>query len=351
MKQIGIIMQYTFNDAIRKKAFKISTVIVVLLIALLCALPRVIASFDDGDSSAEEEQTAAASYAGKCYYIDDQNLIPGGAEALQSYFINTEILTGSGESLAQYKDEIGEDGTVSAIVITKSEASAVPGIQIITKDFMSGISGDGDQETQNSLEAAGTPAYGETLMAASVSDPVYFNSAGERVIQWDLITVPDWIERDLLPVNEYSRPGIYLDDVDGIVVHYTGNPGTTAEQNRSYFENLASGADETYASSHFVIGIDGTIIQCVPLSEVAYASNDRNYDTISIECCHEDESGEFTQATYDSLVRLTSWLADTFLIDRDGIIRHYDVTGKICPKYFVDNEDAWTQFLDDVEAD
>ena len=159
MKQIGIIMQYTFNDAIRKKAFKISTVIVVLLIALLCTLPRVIASFDDGDSSAEEEQTAAASYAGKCYYIDDQNLIPGGAEALQSYFINTEILTGSGESLAQYKDEIGEDGTVSAIVITKSEASAVPGIQIITKDFMSGISGDGAAE-------ALTEAYVSDLLTA-----------------------------------------------------------------------------------------------------------------------------------------------------------------------------------------
>ncbi|PWM22572.1 MAG: ABC transporter permease [Clostridiales bacterium] len=159
MKQIGIIMQYTFNDAIRKKAFKISTIIVVLLIALLCALPRVIASFDDGDNSAEEEQTAAASYAGKCYYIDDQNLIPGGAEALQSYFTNTEILTGSGESLDQYKDEIGEDGTVSAIVITKSETSAVPGIQIITKDFMSGISGDGAAE-------ALTEAYVSDLLTA-----------------------------------------------------------------------------------------------------------------------------------------------------------------------------------------
>ena len=159
MKQIGIIMQYTFNDAIRKKAFKISTIIVVLLIALLCALPRVIASFDDGDNSAEEEQTAAASYAGKCYYIDDQNLIPGGAEALKSYFTNTEILTGSGESLDQYKDEIGEDGTVSAIVITKSETSAVPGIQIITKDFMSGISGDGAAE-------ALTEAYVSDLLTA-----------------------------------------------------------------------------------------------------------------------------------------------------------------------------------------
>ena len=159
MKQIGIIMQYTFNDAIRKKAFKISTIIVVLLIALLCALPRVIASFDDGDNSAEEEQTAAASYAGTCYYIDDQNLIPGGAEALKSYFTNTEILTGSGESLDQYKDEIGEDGTVSAIVITKSETSAVPGIQIITKDFMSGISGDGAAE-------ALTEAYVSDLLTA-----------------------------------------------------------------------------------------------------------------------------------------------------------------------------------------
>ena len=130
-----------------------------MLIALLCALPRVIASFDDGDNSAEEEQTAAASYAGKCYYIDDQNLIPGGAEALKSYFTNTEILTGSGESLDQYKDEIGEDGTVSAIVITKSETSAVPGIQIITKDFMSGISGDGAAE-------ALTEAYVSDLLTA-----------------------------------------------------------------------------------------------------------------------------------------------------------------------------------------
>ena len=174
MKQIGIIMQYTFNDAIRKKAFKISTIIVVLLIALLCALPRVIASFDDGDNSAEEEQTAAASYAGKCYYIDDQNLIPGGAEALQSYFTNTEILTGSGESLDQYKDEIGEDGTVSAIVITKSETSAVPGIQIITKDFMSGISGDGAAE-------ALTEAYVSDLLTAQGVAPTDNNLFGGTI--------------------------------------------------------------------------------------------------------------------------------------------------------------------------
>ncbi len=44
---------------------------------------------------------------------------------------------------------------------------------------------------------------------------------------------------ELLTVNEYSRPGTELAQVNGIVVHYTANPGTTAEQNRSYFESLA----------------------------------------------------------------------------------------------------------------
>lgn len=180
------------------------------------------------------------------------------------------------------------------------------------------------------------------------SRSVYLDQTGKRVIQWEKIQVPDWVEKDLLPVNEYSRPGAYLDDVAGIVIHYTANPGTTAEQNRNYFAGL-SDSGETYVSSHFIIGIDGTIIQCVPMSEVAYASNDRNGDTISIECCHEDESGRFTEETYDSLVKLVAWISDTYMISTKDIIRHYDVTGKICPKYFVDHEDSWEKFLRDVE--
>ena len=32
------------------------------------------------------------------------------------------------------------------------------------------------------------------------------------------------------------------------------------------------------------------------------------------------------------------------------MIRHYDVTGKICPKYFVEHEDAWEQFKADVKV-
>lgn len=153
--------------------------------------------------------------------------------------------------------------------------------------------------------------------------------------------------QELLTVNPYSRPGIALNEVTGIVVHYVGNPGTTAEQNRNYFESLAeSGA--TYASSHFVIGLEGEVIQCIPLDEIAYASNQRNSDTISIECCHPDADGQFNEATYKSLIRLLRVLCQEYRLDADDIIRHYDVTGKECPLYYVEHEDAWEQLKSDV---
>lgn len=158
---------------------------------------------------------------------------------------------------------------------------------------------------------------------------------------------PDF-DVQLLTPNPYSRPQTKLKKVKGIVIHYTANPGTTAQQNRNYFEGLKD-SRITSASSHFIIGIEGEIIQCIPSSEIAYASNERNEDTLSIECCHPDETGEFTKETYESLVHLTAWLCGKFNLTADDIIRHYDVTGKKCPLYYVEHEDAWKQFLKDVQ--
>ncbi len=157
---------------------------------------------------------------------------------------------------------------------------------------------------------------------------------------------PDY-DVQLLTINDYSRPGLAIDQVNGIVVHYTANPGTTAQQNRDYFEGLKD-SHETHASSHFVIGLDGELIQCIPCKEISYASNDRNNDTISIECCIPDDTGRFNDATYQTLVHLVAWLCGRYDLTMDDVIRHYDVTGKNCPKYYVEHEDAWKQFKVDV---
>lgn len=154
---------------------------------------------------------------------------------------------------------------------------------------------------------------------------------------------------DLLTVNEYSRPGEALPEVKSIFVHYTANAGTTAEQNRSYFESLAE-SHERSASAHFVIGYDGTIVQCIPTKEIAYAVKGRNYDSISIECCYLDENGKFEEKTYQKLIELTAWLLHKYELRPENVLRHYDEGGKNCPKYYVEHEGAWQDFLNDLRA-
>ena len=165
------------------------------------------------------------------------------------------------------------------------------------------------------------------------------------------VPVPDYVERDYLTVNQWSRPGDALKKIKGVVVHYVGNPGTTAQANRNYFQSLADGRLETYASSHFIVGLEGEVIQCVPLTEIAYASNTRNGDTVSVEVCHPDGTGEFNRAAYDRCVELTAWLCREFrLKPQEDVIRHYDITGKQCPLYYVENPEEWEAFLEDVSA-
>ena len=157
------------------------------------------------------------------------------------------------------------------------------------------------------------------------------------------IEIPDWIDKQIIHLHNTARTGTELDGVKNIVIHYVGNPNTTAQNNRDYFDK-----DSTEVSSHFLVGLEGEIIQCVPLWEKSAASNWRNSDTISIEVCHPDDTGKFNDTTYDAVIKLTSWLLKELGLDESAVIRHYDITEKLCPLYYVEHEDAWNQMKKDI---
>ena len=179
------------------------------------------------------------------------------------------------------------------------------------------------------------------------ADVLSGNAREERELIRENDTKKPLIKEEFLTVNPYSRPAEPLTEVRNIFIHYTANKDTSAEQNRSYFENLGI-TGERSASAHFVIGYEGEIIQCLPLFEIAYAVKTRNYDSISIECCFVDENGKFTDATYQSLLQLTAWLLREYKLTPNDVLRHYDVGGKKCPLYFVEHEDSWEQFRQDL---
>jgi len=159
------------------------------------------------------------------------------------------------------------------------------------------------------------------------------------------------ISKQYLTVNRYSRPGTKLSRVTKVAIHYVGNPGSTAQNNRDYFNNMPSFPEgqRRYVSAHYVVGLKGEIIQCIPEDEFSYCTNEANSYSISIETCHPDASGKFTPVTEEALVELAADICRRHHLDpQKDLIRHYDVTGKVCPKWYVEHPEDWAAFKDRV---
>lgn len=158
------------------------------------------------------------------------------------------------------------------------------------------------------------------------------------------------IEERLLDINPYSRSSEMQNKIENIVIHWVGNAGSSALANRNYFNNLAK-THKTYASSHYIVGLSGEVLQCIPEKEVAFHSGSwsMNRKSIGIENCHPDWNGKFNDMTYSSLVELCAELCKKYEISVNNIIRHYDVTGKNCPKFYVENPEEWARLKQDIQ--
>ena len=134
-----------------------------------------------------------------------------------------------------------------------------------------------------------------------------------------------------------------------LVVHYTGAPGT-ARNNGAYFASRG----DIGASAHYFVDAQ-EIVQSVPDSGRAWHCGAavykhpecRNDNSIGVElCCYQDAAGRwrFDPATVANAVQLIRALMAKYGIDIDHVVRHYDVTGKVCPEPWVRDASAWAEF-------
>ena len=164
-----------------------------------------------------------------------------------------------------------------------------------------------------------------------------------------MVQMPNMIKQ-FMKINKYGRPGIKRSKTTKIAWHFTGQHDVSAKNTVSYFSNVVANGYKVngryiYASSHLVIGLNGETYHIVPFDEIAYTTNDANYYSIGVECATTGSDDHYTDEEYVSMVKTGAWLAQTRKLDpRKDFIRHYDVTGKICPRYFVNNVKAWKQF-------
>lgn len=147
------------------------------------------------------------------------------------------------------------------------------------------------------------------------------------------------------------------DEIRFIVIHYTGNNGDTAKSNCNYFKSGERGS-----SAHYFVD-DKEILQSVEDFDTAwhcgtsskyYHKYCRNENSIGVELCsRKDKNGRFyfTNDTIKNAIIIIKFLSKKYNINYENIIRHYDVTHKICPAPFVKNEESYINFKNTLKED
>lgn len=144
-----------------------------------------------------------------------------------------------------------------------------------------------------------------------------------------------------------------------LVYHFTANDGDKAINNGRYFGNNAN----LKASAQYFVD-DDVIVQSVEDEYVAYAVGGKklsgnggkyhgvctNYNSINIELCDTNKNGklDLSNKTRENAIELGKSLVKKYNIPKERVIRHYDVTGKNCPAYFVKDEKAWNEFKNEI---
>lgn len=154
-----------------------------------------------------------------------------------------------------------------------------------------------------------------------------------------------------IPCEPSNYGGLRGSKIRYIVIHYTANDGDTAQGNGRYFASN----EHLGASAHWFVDETDRVLS-VPENFVAWHCGGamynhpecRNSNSVGVELCsRRDGAGEFyfTPETVANAQGLVRELMEKYDVPAERVIRHYDVTGKICPAPFVGaGKSAWEEF-------
>lgn len=186
MKQILTVFAFTYKDAIRKKAFIISTVIILASILVICAIPGISSALkkeepgaENTQQSGEAEKSETKEKSKVCYYLDEEELIPAGLGTLREAFPNWTVKESGTEEETGLREQIRESEDIALVKITKD--GELPFITVVNKNFMSGIA------EKTVWEVLSNVYIHSTLLAQGIS---------EETIDFAQSTLPGTVETE-----------------------------------------------------------------------------------------------------------------------------------------------------------
>lgn len=165
----------------------------------------------------------------------------------------------------------------------------------------------------------------------------------------------EWVPADQANFRSASRQ---WKDIKHVVIHCTDGRGDP----RAVAEMWQDPTNRT--SAHYVIGQDGTVLQCVRHKDIAEHAHDANPTSIGIEHCarppgeppfpKDDPGLPVSDAQYSASAKLVAWICykAALVPDRDTIQGHAEIDPKTthqnCPTQFTTGATTswdWIRFM------
>lgn len=176
MKQIFDIFAFTYKTGARKKAFIITTVILLVAVFLICSAPRVLIALTDGDVDRLTEGTFFT-----CYIFDETGKFSGCEEKLFNTVPETRFVMTELSQANEIKAQIPENSKLALIHIANNEAG-IPKITLYAKDFLNGVASNSDN-----IGAVLSTVYASRLMTEAGIDP-HMIEISQNELTCELIT-------------------------------------------------------------------------------------------------------------------------------------------------------------------
>ena len=138
MKQILTVFSYTFKEGIRKKAFWISTIVIMVLLGVMCAIPRVMSFFDNG----EEGTDTKTEYSGTCYLVDETGVFEKEIEYLKAAYPGMNFKSIEEDEVKGLEKAVDESKSRNVAILSIQEKDAAPVLEITVSNFLSKVQAD-----------------------------------------------------------------------------------------------------------------------------------------------------------------------------------------------------------------
>lgn len=170
MKQIFDVFAFTFRTGARKKAFIITTVVMLAAILVLCSVPQILIAFTGGNVDSIAEGTFYT-----CHIVDETGMFADARDALAAELTDTEFIVTEPSETERLRSEIEKDAKLAMIHITK-DSDGKPSVTLVAKDFLNGVASKSEK-----VGAVLSGVFARRVMTDAQIDPAMIEASQAKL--------------------------------------------------------------------------------------------------------------------------------------------------------------------------